>query len=54
MAATTRIWEESVAATWLGSANSYLDGARPVDVLMLDGPDEVLVALEASAAGSFA
>jgi uncharacterized caspase-like protein len=54
VSAATAIWEESVAATWLGSANSHLGGARPVDVLMLDGPDQVLAALESSAAGSFA
>jgi hypothetical protein len=36
------------------SQNAHLDGARPMDVLALRGPDEVLEALDATIAGSYA
>lgn len=39
---------------WLSSANAFLDGARPRDVLVLEGPTRVLEALHAEVAGSFA
>ena len=45
------IWGESAAATWLVSANSYLDGARPIDVLQISGPAPVLEALDAETWG---
>lgn len=47
------IWEPEVANTWLISANSYLDGARPIDVLQTRGVSEVLEALDAAEAGAF-
>jgi uncharacterized protein (DUF2384 family) len=45
------VWGEAAAATWLDSANSYLDGARPIDVLQLSGPAPVLEALDAETWG---
>jgi Protein of unknown function (DUF2384) len=45
------VWGETAAATWLGSANSYLDGARPIDVLRLSGAAPVLEALDAETWG---
>jgi tetratricopeptide (TPR) repeat protein len=47
------VWEESVAQDWLSSPNCSLGGARPLDVLALEGPDEVLAAIEAAAAGAY-
>jgi uncharacterized protein (DUF2384 family) len=48
------VWGETAAATWLESANSYLDGARPLDVLRLSGPSSVLEALDAETWGGAA
>lgn len=48
------IWGAAAAATWLESANSYLDGARPIDVLQVSGPSHVLEALDAEAWGGAA
>ncbi len=46
------VWGETAAVTWLESANSHLDGARPIDVLQLAGPSSVLDALDAETWGS--
>ncbi|NDV09191.1 DUF2384 domain-containing protein [Rhodococcus sp. IEGM 248] len=48
------VWGETAAHTWLESANAYLDGARPLDVLQLSGPAPVLEALDAEAWGGAA
>jgi len=48
------VWAEPAASTWMTSANTYLGGARPVDVLRLQGPGPVLEALDATAWGSAA
>ncbi|HUH69542.1 MAG TPA: MbcA/ParS/Xre antitoxin family protein [Mycobacterium sp.] len=45
------VWGDAAAATWLESANSYLDGARPIDVLQISGAAPVLEALDAEAWG---
>lgn len=45
------VWGETAATTWLSSANAYLDGARPVDVLQISGPAAVLEALDAETWG---
>lgn len=39
---------------WFTSSNAFLNGARPQDVLTLEGPTRVIEALHAEAAGSFA
>lgn len=48
------VWEEPVALEWLESANSFLDGARPIDVLAERGPREVVEALDAAYNGAYA
>jgi len=48
------IWGEDAAKRWLSSANSYLEGARPLDVLQHRGPSAVLDALEAEMWGGAA
>lgn len=49
-----QMYEPDTAVTWLTSPNAFLDGARPLDGLLADGPAEVVGALDASVAGSFA
>jgi uncharacterized protein (DUF2384 family) len=48
------LWEPEVVQDWLQGPNSYLDGARPIDVLRVRGSTEVLQALDAAASGAFA
>jgi uncharacterized protein (DUF2384 family) len=48
------VWGAAAARTWLESANSYLEGARPIDVLRMSGPAPVLEALDAEAWGGAA
>jgi len=48
------LWEAETSRTWLVSPNGYLNGARPVDVLLARGPDEVRDALEAALSGAYA
>lgn len=48
------VWSGESAVTWLESANAYLGGARPIDVLRLQGPGPVLEALDAASWGGAA
>lgn len=48
------LYEPVVAARWLDSPNSFLDGARPMDVLLDEGPAPVIEAVDATIAGSYA
>lgn len=48
------LYEASVAARWLDSPNSFLDGARPMDVLLHEGPGPVIEAVDATIACSYA
>jgi uncharacterized protein (DUF2384 family) len=41
-----RVFEEADAMRWLGEAEPYLGGRRPVDVLAAHGAAPVVVALE--------
>lgn len=47
-----RIWPADVAREWLTGSEPYLDDARPIDVLRLRGPGEVLDALDAIEQGA--
>lgn len=49
-----KVWSGRAAVVWLRSKNSFLDGARPIDVTLARGPQEALDALAAAAAGAFA
>lgn len=53
MARALMLFPQSVALDWLNSANSFLGGARPVDVLHTRGSTEVIQALDAVMAGAF-
>jgi small subunit ribosomal protein S1 len=43
------VWHPAVVRSWLQSANSFLGGAKPGDVLVVQGAGEVLEALNAAA-----
>ncbi|MEJ7648137.1 MAG: antitoxin Xre/MbcA/ParS toxin-binding domain-containing protein [Nakamurella sp.] len=53
MARAQLVFTPQVARDWLVGANSYLDGARPIDVLQLRGSSEVVDALDAVMQGSY-
>ncbi len=48
------VWSDPSAGVWMTSANAFLEGARPIDVLTLSGPGPVLEALDAQAWGGAA
>jgi uncharacterized protein (DUF2384 family) len=48
------LYGPEVAREWLTSPNSYLDGARPLDVLMAEGPSDVIKAIDATIGGAYA
>jgi uncharacterized protein (DUF2384 family) len=48
------VWGPETARIWIDSANVYLGGARPIDVLRTDGPARVLEALDAEMWGGAA
>ncbi|WP_223695225.1 antitoxin Xre/MbcA/ParS toxin-binding domain-containing protein [Leifsonia poae] len=48
------LWGSAGVLPWLTSANSFLDGATPMDVLRLRGSRDVVDALDAEQAGSYA
>ena len=54
MARALMLFPQPVALDWLTSANSYLDDARPIDVLRTRGSADVIDALDATMAGAFA
>lgn len=54
MSRVALVWHPAMVMDWLHSSNAFLDGARPVDVLRTVGPHDVLAAINAEAAGSFA
>ena len=48
------VWGGESARIWMESANAFLGGARPLDVLLTDGPARVLQALDAEMWGGAA
>jgi len=48
------LWTDAVIDVWLTSANSHLDGARPIDVLALNGVETVMDAIDAEVGGGSA
>lgn len=49
-----QLYEPKLARRWLAAPNAFLDGARPVDVLRVEGPGRVIEAIDATVAGSYA
>jgi len=48
------VWGPEVAFDWLSGPNPFLDGSRPIDVLVVRGSTDVVAALDAEAAGAYA
>ncbi len=48
------LWDPSVIGDWLTGYNGFLEGARPIDVLVTRGTAPVLEAIEAEAEGAYA
>lgn len=48
----TQIWPLARVPAWLVQPNDRLDGARPIDVVRLRGPNEVLDALDSEQRGT--
>ena len=54
LARAMMLWPADVAVDWLKGNNAFLEGARPIDVLRTRGSKDVIEALDATLAGSFA
>jgi hypothetical protein len=48
------LWAPESVLAWLTGANSFLEGATPIEVLRTRGSREVIEALDAELAGSYA
>ena len=48
------LWDTDVIGDWLEGSNAFLEGARPIDVLLVHGSIPVLEAIEAEASGAYA
>lgn len=48
------VWDGEVIGDWLEGSNAFLDGSRPIDVLLVHGSIPVLEAIEAEASGAYA
>lgn len=49
-----RIYHPDAASMWLAGSEPLLGGARPIDVLVLEGAAPVIRAIDAIAQGAFA
>lgn len=47
-------WHPLIVMDWLSTANAFLDGAKPIDVLLQRGSAEVIDALKATLSGAYA
>ncbi|MFC4224661.1 antitoxin Xre/MbcA/ParS toxin-binding domain-containing protein [Lysinibacter cavernae] len=54
LARASQVWPPAVALQWLEGHNSFLGGARPIDVLRSSGAAEVIEALDGALAGAYA
>jgi Protein of unknown function (DUF2384) len=48
------LWDESVLLDWLTGPNGFLEGARPIDVILTRGTTDVVDAIQAQASGAYA
>jgi uncharacterized protein (DUF2384 family) len=53
-ALAAQTWAPEVVMDWMTSANGFLEGARPIDVLVQRGAAEVVDALKATLSGAYA
>jgi uncharacterized protein (DUF2384 family) len=54
IALAAQSWHPTVAMDWMTAGNGFLEGARPIDVLLQRGSAEVIDALKASLSGAYA
>ena len=54
VALAVQTWHPAVAMDWMTTANGFLEGARPIDVLLQRGSAEVIDALKATLSGAYA
>lgn len=54
MAFAVQTWNPVIVMDWMTTANGFLEGARPIDVLVLRGSSEVIDALKATLSGAYA
>jgi len=54
LALAMQAWDPAVAMDWMNSANGFLLGAAPIEVLRQRGSAEVIDALEATLSGAYA
>jgi uncharacterized protein (DUF2384 family) len=54
VALAVQAWDPAVVGDWMTSGNAFLDGARPIDVLLRRGSPEVIAALRATLSGAYA
>lgn len=47
-------WDPGVVMDWMTTANGFLDGAQPIEVLRQRGSSEVIEALKATISGAYA
>jgi uncharacterized protein (DUF2384 family) len=54
VALAMQAWDPAVVMDWMTTANGFLDGAQPIDVLRQRGSSEVIDALKATISGAYA
>ena len=54
VALAMQAWDPAVVMDWMTTANGFLDGALPIDVLRQRGSPEVIEALKATISGAYA
>lgn len=54
LALAVQAWEPAVVMDWMTTANGFLEGAQPIDVLIQRGAAEVIDALKATLSGAYA
>lgn len=54
VALAVQAWDPAVVMDWMTTANGFLDGAHPIDVLFQRGSSEVVDALKATISGAYA
>lgn len=54
VALAVQTWHPVVVMDWMNTANGFLGGAQPIDVLLQRGSAEVIDALKATLSGAYA
>jgi uncharacterized protein (DUF2384 family) len=54
IALAMQTWHPAAVMDWMTTGNGFLEGARPMDVLLQRGSAEVIDALKASLSGAYA